>query len=50
MKTKVYTITLTVDADPEPLAKAIQKRFADVVIAYETRGPFEVDITDWERE
>ncbi len=39
---KVYTITLTVETDPEPLAKAIKKRFADVALAYETNGPWEV--------
>ncbi len=39
---KVYTITLTLEAEPDPLAKAIMKRFADVVVAYATNGPFEV--------
>ena len=46
-KTKtVYTITLTVETDPKPLAEAIKKRFADVVIGYVTNGPFEIPFKD----
>ncbi len=46
----VYTITLTVQTEPSALAKAIKKRFADVVIAYETNGPFEVRDVEQEVE
>ena len=42
LEMKVYTITFTVETEPEALAKAIKKRFADVVLAYDTNGPFEI--------
>jgi hypothetical protein len=38
---ELYTITLRVcGADPRRLAEAIQKRFADVVLAFDISGPY----------